>query len=258
MSPRLARRFNPLTTAIEPSDAASTLRSNGVAANGNGKDGPHKQVERRSIEQNDAQSPPCGVRHRLPTERISLTHHFTIAGQDGYITVGLFPDGQPGEIFINIAKEGSTLGGLMNSFAKAISIGLQYGVPLKLFCDKFSHTRFEPSGWTSNPEIGFAKSIMDYIFRWLQLRFLDGHPNLLFRGGEAFCMVNKHLRTSGLTPPDANPHKNANNRHPHPVDALREIVDMGDAPSCHVCGAICSRSGACFRCLTCGNSTSCG
>jgi ribonucleoside-diphosphate reductase alpha chain len=249
----MARRFYPLT-AIEPSDATSTLRSSELAARGNGKDFPRKQAERRSIEQNDAQSPPRGVRHRLPTERISLTHHFTIDGQDGYISVGLFPDGQPGEIFINIAKEGSTLGGLMNSFAKAISIGLQYGVPLKLFCEKFSHARFEPSGWTSNPEIGFAKSIMDYIFRWLQLRFLDGHANLLFRGGEAFCMVNKHLRTSGLESTDANP----NNGHLHPADALRDIVDMGDAPSCHVCGAICSRSGACFRCLTCGNSTSCG
>ena len=133
-----------------------------------------------------------------------------------------------------------------------------FPLPLKLFCEKFSHTRFEPSGWTSNPEIGFAKSIMDYIFRWLQLRFLDGYPNLLFRGGGAFCMVNKHLRTSGLESTDANPNKNPNNGHLHPADALREIVDMGDAPSCHVCGAICSRSGACFRCLTCGNSTSCG
>lgn len=227
-----------MTTAIEPSDATSTLRANGLAANGNGNDGPHKQAERRSIEQNDAQSPPCGVQYRLPTERISLTHHFTIAGQDGYITVGLFPDGQPGEVFINIAKEGSTLGGLMNSFAKAISIGLQYGVPLKLFCEKFSHARFEPSGWTSNPEIGFAKSIMDYIFRWLQIRFIDGPASPVLPNGK--------LHESGM------------NGHHHPADALRDVVDMGDAPICNVCGAICSRSGACFRCLTCGNSTSCG
>jgi len=152
-----------VTTAIESSSAATILLLNGLTANSNGTDSFHKEAERLGNEQDGAQSPPRGVRHRLSTERISLTHHFTIAGQDGYITVGLFPDSQPGEIFINIAKEGSTLGGLMNSFAEAISTGLQYGVPLKLFCQKFSHTRFEPSGWTSNPEIGFAKSIMDYI-----------------------------------------------------------------------------------------------
>jgi ribonucleoside-diphosphate reductase alpha chain len=227
-----------LTIAIEPSDVVSTLPSNGLSANSNGKDGLHEQAGRRSIEQNGAQSPPCAVRHRLPPERISLTHHFTIAGQDGYITVGLFPDGQPGEIFINIAKEGSSLGGLMNSFAEAISIGLQHGVPLKLFCEKFSHTRFEPSGWTSNPEIGFAKSIMDYIARWLQIRFVDGPARPVVPSGKAV--------------------ESGSNCHHHPANALRDVVDMGDAPSCNVCGAICTRSGACFRCLTCGQTTGCG
>jgi ribonucleoside-diphosphate reductase alpha chain len=227
-----------LTTAIEPSDAISPLASNGLAAHGAGKDGFHNEAGRQSREQNDAQSPPRGVRHRLPPERISLTHHFIIAGQDGYITVGLFPDGQPGEIFINIAKEGSTLGGLMNSFAEAISIGLQHGVPLKLFCEKFSHTRFEPSGWTSNPAIGFAKSLMDYIARWLQIRFVDGSASPVLPNGKA--------------------HECGTNAHHHPADALRDVVDMGDAPSCNLCGAICSRSGSCFRCLTCGQTTGCG
>lgn len=124
----------------------------------------------------EEKGPPRAVRHRLPRERRSHTHHFEIAGHEGYIIVGLYPDGRPGEIFITMAKAGSTIAGLMNSFAQAISIGLQHGVPLKLFCDKFSHTRFEPSGWSQTPEIGYAKSIMDYIFRWVSLRFLHEAP----------------------------------------------------------------------------------
>ena len=112
----------------------------------------------------------------------SLTHKFSIAGHEGYITVGLYPNGQPGEIFIKMAKEGSTVSGLMDSFATAVSLSLQHGVPLKVLCEKFAHTRFEPSGWTGNEQIGFAKSIMDYIFRWLQLRFLSGHQLSLFSG----------------------------------------------------------------------------
>ena len=126
--------------------------------------------------------PPRAVRHRLPEERPSLTHKFSIAGHEGYITVGLYPNGQPGEIFIKMAKEGSTVSGLMDSFATAVSLSLQHGVPLKVLCEKFAHTRFEPSGWTGNEQIGFAKSIMDYIFRWLQLRFLSGHQLELFAG----------------------------------------------------------------------------
>ena len=122
------------------------------------------------------------MRHRLPEERASLTHKFGIAGHEGYITVGLYPNGQPGEIFIKMAKEGSTVSGLMDSFATAISLALQHGVPLKVLCEKFAHTRFEPSGWTGNEQIGYAKSIMDYIFRWLQLRFLSGQQLSLFAG----------------------------------------------------------------------------
>jgi ribonucleoside-diphosphate reductase alpha chain len=130
----------------------------------------------------DAQAPPRAVRHRLPSERASITHKFGIAGHEGYITVGLYPNGQPGEIFIRMAKEGSTISGLMDSFATAISMCLQHGVPLKLLCEKFAHTRFEPSGWTGNEQIGYAKSIMDYLFRWMQLRFLSGTQLDLFAG----------------------------------------------------------------------------
>src|ERR1700733_11979207 len=128
----------------------------------------------------DAQSPPRAVRHRLPAERASVTHKFGLAGHEGYITVGLYPNGQPGEIFIRMAKEGSTVSGLMDSFATAVSLALQHGVPLRVLCEKFAHTRFEPSGWTGNPEIGYAKSIMDYLFRWMQLRFLSGQQLDLF------------------------------------------------------------------------------
>ena len=130
----------------------------------------------------DSKSPPRAVRHRLPAERASVTHKFGLSGHEGYITVGLYPNGQPGEIFIRMAKEGSTVSGLMDSFATAVSLALQHGVPLRVLCEKFAHTRFEPSGWTGNPEIGFAKSIMDYIFRWIQIRFLSGHQLDLFAG----------------------------------------------------------------------------
>ncbi len=112
------------------------------------------------------------VRRKLPDERQSVTHKFSIGGHEGYITVGLYEDGTPGEVFISMAKEGSTISGLMDSFATSISYALQYGVPLKFFVDKFSHVRFEPSGWTGNPQVPYAKSIMDYIFRWLGARFL--------------------------------------------------------------------------------------
>ena len=126
-------------------------------------------------------APPRAVRHRLPTERASITHKFGIAGHEGYITVGLYKDGTPGELFIRMAKEGSTVSGLMDSFATAISLALQHGVPIKLMCEKFSHTRFEPSGFTGNPEIPIAKSIMDYIFRWLELKFVTGRQYPLFK-----------------------------------------------------------------------------
>ena len=130
----------------------------------------------------DTNGPPRAVRHRLQEERASITHKFSIAGHEGYITVGLYPSGQPGEIFIKMAKEGSTVSGLMDAFATSISLALQHGVPLKVLCEKFAHTRFEPSGWTGNEQIGYAKSLMDYIFRWLNLRFLSGEQLTLFAG----------------------------------------------------------------------------
>jgi ribonucleoside-diphosphate reductase alpha chain len=206
-------------------------------------------------EEDNLNGPPRAVRHKLQEERASITHKFNIGGHEGYITVGLYPDGSPGELFITMAKEGSTVSGLMDSFALAVSIALQHGVPLKLFCEKFSHTRFEPSGWSNNPEIGFAKSIMDYIFRWLQLRFLTGQQQMLFE--------NLRLKAGGVPAPGAeggvyvSGSADARTGSVHASDALSSIVDLGDAPSCHYCGAIMTRNGSCYRCMSCGSTSGC-
>ncbi len=241
-------------------------------------------------EDQDLNAPPRAVRHRLPEERASLTHKFSIAGHEGYITVGLYPNGQPGEIFIKMAKEGSTVSGLMDSFATAISLSLQHGVPLKVLCEKFAHSRFEPSGWTGNEQIGFAKSIMDYIFRWLQIRFLSGHQLSLFAGlapaaasAEAIHEAESHdlplspeqhsstrgmgatsaphggmLREIDATSETASDNLSMEDRGVyHAADAMRDMYDMGDAPSCHTCGAIMVRNGSCYRCMSCGSTSGC-
>jgi ribonucleoside-diphosphate reductase alpha chain len=210
------------------------------------------------VEEEDFNAPPRAVRHRLQDERASVTHKFNIGGHEGYITVGLYPDGSPGELFITMAKEGSTVSGLMDSFALATSIALQHGVPLKLLCEKFEHTRFEPSGWTNNPDIGFAKSIMDYIFRWLHLRFLTGQQQMLFenlRPRLASPAPEGVGDLNGSAAPDTR-----NVRPPasgHVADALAGIVDLGDAPTCHVCGSIMVRNGSCYKCMSCGSTSGC-
>jgi ribonucleoside-diphosphate reductase alpha chain len=221
------------------------------------EEGSRTGVSASQQEEENLNAPPRAVRHKLQEERASITHKFNVGGHEGYITVGLYPDGEPGELFITMAKEGSTVSGLMDSFALAVSIALQHGVPLKLYCEKFAHTRFEPQGWTNNPEIGFAKSIMDYIFRWLQLRFLTGQQQTLFE--------NLRLRSVGApqitsTPPGGvDLHGSAEQRSGsvHAADALSSIVEMGDAPSCHYCGAIMTRNGSCYRCMSCGSTSGC-
>ena len=179
---------------------------------------------------------PPAVRRGLPDERRSLTHHFSVGGQEGYVTVGLYEDGLPGELFIRMAKEGSTVSGLMDSFATAVSLALQYGVPLKVLCDKFSHTRFEPSGWSGNPKIGYAKSLMDYLFRWLELRFLRGEQGTLF---EPQSPGQSQGETGGV------------------VKALGQVVGLGDAPVCVFCGSLMVRNGSCYRCMECGSTSGC-
>jgi ribonucleoside-diphosphate reductase alpha chain len=213
-------------------------------------------------DEEDMNAPPRAVRHRLQEERASITHKFKIGDHEGYITVGLYPNGEPGELFITMAKEGSTVSGLMDSFALTTSIALQHGVPLRLLCEKFAHTRFEPSGWSGNPDLGYAKSITDYIFRWLQLRFLTGQQQMLFE--------NLRLRPAGGTPegtgsqePQAAVRRpESGTREPgagsiHAADALAGMIDLGDAPSCSFCGSIMTRNGSCYRCGSCGSTSGC-
>ncbi|MGB6803654.1 MAG: vitamin B12-dependent ribonucleotide reductase [Candidatus Sulfotelmatobacter sp.] len=213
-------------------------------------------------QEDNLNAPPRAVRHKLQEERASITHKFNIGGHEGYITVGLYPDGEPGELFITMAKEGSTVSGLMDSFALATSIALQHGVPLKLLCEKFAHTRFEPSGWTSNPDIGFAKSIMDYIFRWLQLRFLTGQQQFLFenlrpkQGASGQGPGTSEANESSTGAPTPNP-RSLNPGSVHAADQLAGIIDLGDAPTCSFCGSIMTRNGSCYRCGSCGSTSGC-
>jgi ribonucleoside-diphosphate reductase alpha chain len=211
------------------------------------------------VEEENLNAPPRAVRHKLQDERASITHKFNIGGHEGYITVGLYPDGEPGELFITMAKEGSTVSGLMDSFALTASIALQHGVPLKLLCEKFAHTRFEPSGWTNNPEIGFAKSIMDYIFRWLHMRFLTGQQQMLFENFRPKSAALPQQESIGDLS-SSTPEPRTENREPrtgHIADALSGIIDMGDAPTCHVCGSIMVRNGSCYKCMSCGSTSGC-
>jgi ribonucleoside-diphosphate reductase alpha chain len=192
------------------------------------------------------------LRRRLPDERRSITHKFDIAGHEGYIIAGMYEDGQPGEIFITMSKEGSTISGLMDSFATAISIALQYGVPLRGLVDKFSHMRFEPSGFTKNPDIPIAKSIMDYIFRWLASKFLDGDAQ-------------QEVGIVKQEPVEEVHHKKVVSLAAHtprggaPVTSISSVTGLyqQDAPPCPDCGAIMIRSGACYKCLNCGAVSGC-
>lgn len=188
-------------------------------------------------------------RRRLPDERHSLTHRFNIAGHEGYITVGLYPDGWPGEIFIVMAKEGSTLSGVMDAFATSVSIALQYGVPLSVLVKKFSHMRFEPSGMTENPQVPFAKSIMDYIFRWLGSKFLSAEEQ-------------KALGILSVEQKDIGSSTDKKDTYPVSTNGIFEKLlpyVSDDAPPCSICGSsLMVRQGACYRCLNCGSQGGCG
>jgi ribonucleoside-diphosphate reductase alpha chain len=233
------------------------------------------------------------LRRRLPDTRKALTHKFDVAGHEGYITVGLYQDGSPGEVFITMAKEGSTIGGLMDCIATLVSVSLQYGVPVDSLVRKFEHVRFEPSGMTRNGDIPFAKSLVDYIFRWLAMEFVPG-----YRAANA---PQRDSRLEARDIPQAPPVKDGNGHGPRatPDDAkpfayseteqkaahvarlsaevaasapastflrLAVVADplsqqgsgmQSDAPACDVCGSITVRSGMCYKCLNCGNSMGC-
>ncbi|MGD0469951.1 MAG: hypothetical protein ABSA54_16350 [Terriglobales bacterium] len=197
-----------------------------------------KLTERAPGAAPDLLGPPAANRHKLQDERSAITHHFAFGGHEGYLTVGFYPNGQPGEIFIRMAKAGSTIAGLMECFGTVVSVSLQHGVPLKVLCDKLSHTRFEPSGWTGNAQIGYAKSIMDYLFRWMELRFLSGKQLPLFGLGGSGDSDGREL-------------------NPGPVDGSQFLCDIGDVPACVACGGLMRPSGTCYTCVNCGQTSGC-
>jgi ribonucleoside-diphosphate reductase alpha chain len=189
-------------------------------------------------------------RRRLPDERNAITHKFSIGGHEGYMTVGMYADGTPGELFVTMAKEGSVVSGLMDSFATSISMALQYGVPLKVLVDKFSHTRFEPSGFTGNPEIPIAKSITDYIFRWLALKFLPSESGATVSSPPAALLPGSAPAAgSQARMVDAAPARASGTATTHTQET--------DAPPCPNCGEITVRNGACYKCNNCGTTTGC-
>ncbi len=199
---------------------------------------------RESEQEETAEVQP--IRRRLPDERQALTHKFSIAGHEGYLTVGLFEDGQPGEIFLRMSKEGSTVSGMMDAFATAISVSLQYGVPLESLIRKFSHMRFEPAGFTGNKDVPIAKSITDYIFRWLAVKFLpeDSHSEIVAdKDMDSTMHSNAMDRTVTL---------NAQENQEHEVYAAQ-----ADAPSCSDCGSLMTRNGTCYVCRECGSTSGC-
>jgi len=219
------------------------------------------------------------IRRRLPETRTALTHKFDIAGHEGYLTVGLFEDGQPGELFITMAKEGSTIGGLMDAIGTLTSMAFQYGVPLDALVRKFAHQRFEPSGFTKNPEIRNASSITDYVFRWMAMQFIPS-----YREANAQLRNQPELAIPGLM---EQIEKHVNRPVPDlPLSDDTDILDLGnaaaitkgqfprsnkpiktlsdsvahfqqDAPTCPNCGHMAVRNGACYKCLNCGESLGC-
>jgi ribonucleoside-diphosphate reductase alpha chain len=230
-------------------------------------------------------------RSRLPDTRRSITHKFNVSGHEGYLTVGLFDDGQPGELFITMSKEGSTIGGLMDSLGTATSISLQYGVPVSSLVAKFSHQRFEPAGITENPDIPFAKSLVDYIFRWMGMQFIPGYleansPRAQFLRDtppepvpqqieQSPSQSTVPLSTRAPVPTSSRPPLSVGQASAQPASmptkpgkpidrdtalsaTLSVAMDsVSDSPACDVCGTITVRSGTCYKCLNCGNSMGC-
>jgi ribonucleoside-diphosphate reductase alpha chain len=224
-----SKRSQPLNTALDDKKQARTIAA---------------------IASEAPREPARAVRRKLLDERRAITHKFDIQGHEGYITVGIYEDGTPGEIFLVMSKEGSTISGLMDAFATSISLALQYGVPLEVLVKKFAHTRFEPSGFTKNPEIPIAKSITDYIFRWLASKFLSGTQQ------EAIGIVRREpiVEIEAPAAPAAAPIK------PATVDSSPikiSFVGQEDAPACSDCGSIMIRNGTCYKCLNCGGTSGC-
>ena len=187
-------------------------------------------------------------RRKLPHERKSITHKFSIGGHEGYIIVGMYEEGTPGEVFIKMAKEGSTLSGFMDGLALSISVGLQYGVPLKALVDKLTNTRFEPSGFTENPAIRYSSSVLDYIARWLGGKFISSEylkprTSLSEQEGANHAGGETAVANPRTAPPDG------------PIASA--LVVPGDAPSCLTCGMLMVPYGSCYKCVNCGSTSGC-
>jgi ribonucleoside-diphosphate reductase alpha chain len=209
-------------------------------------------------------------RRRMPDERRAITHKFQIGNHQGFITVGLYDDGTPGEVFITMSKEGSVISGLMDSFATSISIGLQYGVPLEVLVNKFVHMRFEPSGYTSNPQIRIAKSITDYMFRWLALKFLPRESQIALGiqvGEESLSEATNVMEEATKATEAAEATKAAEVLEAQPklfeakIATNRSLTatfdNQSDAPACDSCGSMMVRNAACYKCLNCGATSGC-
>ncbi len=260
-----SKRSQPLST----SKGGNT--KNATESSGDGRAGtaePEIRIVERVVH--------TSVRHRLPDERPSVTHKFSIAGHEGYLHIGMYPDTKmPGEIFITMAKEGSTISGLMDAFATSISIALQYNVPLEDLCNKFSHMRFEPNGFTNNRQIPIAKSIMDYIFRYLSLRFIAQpvvkavKPEFV-EPAEDIEQIDMFVAepTDSVTDPlvgntvedflDRSSRSGTSAVAAAPLKEESTFANQEDAPPCSNCGSITVRSGACYSCPNCGNTSGCG
>jgi ribonucleoside-diphosphate reductase alpha chain len=262
-----SKRTQPLNTS--KAGVADTRNAVSVGAGFNRPDGSGADLSGpREIVREVVKVVETPKRRKLPDERNAITHKFDIAGHEGYITVGLFEDGTPGEIFLVMAKEGSTISGFADAFAQAISYALQFGVPLQALVDKFSHARFEPSGLTKNPEIRFAKSIVDYIFRWLATKFLSpeaqyhagvnieapgdgegvrgkGEGGRAGLGSRTQSSVSVSDVGAGFSRPDPKP------------TSFAAIQNQEDAPPCSTCGSIMIRSGSCYKCTNCGTTSGC-
>jgi ribonucleoside-diphosphate reductase alpha chain len=219
------------------------------------------QDKSKAIEKTKEQVVFKPFRRRLPEEREAIIHKFSIAQNEGYLMVGLYDDGTPGEIFVVMSKEGSTISGLMDAFSTSISLALQYGVPLKVLVNKFTHTRFEPAGITTNQDIRFAKSVVDYIFRWLGLKFLPkeeqdalGLARTTLENGTQVKLVEPgDSKTATSITEEIKSHKT-----PELATPLASFDNQSDAPACENCGMIMVRAGSCYKCNNCGNTSGCG
>src|SRR6266704_2349745 len=214
-------------------------------------DTPVVQPERPKEQPSAAQSPEQrdlfarAQRRKLPDERKSITHKFSVGGHEGYIIVGMYSEGAPGEIFIKMAKEGSTVSGFMDGLALSISIGLQYGVPLKALVDKLTNTRFEPSGFKENPRIRYTSSVLDYLARWLGGKFLSSD----------YLKASAASSEDMIHPAISSPAVNAGNHKP--IQSSSGGGTAGDAPSCSTCGMLMVPNGSCYKCVNCGSTSGC-